>query len=309
MTMIKAFENLNIEKSWVTVGSFDGVHLGHQALARYLSDSAHSQGSQAVVVTFSPHPAVFFKRVPEAYSLTSPRERERLLHEAGIDKVVTVEFNQEVANLPAADFMQMIKNSLGLTHLVAGFNFALGRERSGDIPTLKELGKQLGYEVEVIEPQMVNGEVISSSQVRKLLADGELARANQCLGRPYSLEGYVIHGEHRGHHLGFPTANLDIAIDRLLPARGVYASRAIVNGNVFTAVTNIGVRPTFENPLPTPRVEPHLLDQQEDLYGKYLSLELIEFLRPEKAFNSPEDLIAQVKRDIQKTRELLDHAQ
>jgi riboflavin kinase/FMN adenylyltransferase len=309
MTMIKAFENLNIEKSWVTVGSFDGVHLGHQALAKTLATSAHRQGSQAVVVTFSPHPAVFFKRVPEAYSLTSPRERERLLHEAGIDKVVTVEFNQQVANLPAADFMKMMKIALGLTHLVAGFNFALGRERSGDIPALKELGKQLGYKVVVIEPQKINSEVISSSQIRKLLADGELTRANQCLGRPYSLEGYVIHGEHRGHHLGFPTANLDIAADRLLPARGVYASKAIVDGKSFTAVTNIGVRPTFENPLPTPRVEPHLLDQQEDLYGKYLRLELIEFLRPEKAFDSPDDLIAQVKRDIQKTRELLDHAQ
>lgn len=307
--MIKAFENLNIEKSWVTVGSFDGVHLGHQALAKTLATSAHRQGSQAVVVTFSPHPAVFFKRVPEAYSLTSPRERERLLHEAGIDKVVTVEFNQQVANLPAADFMKMMKIALGLTHLVAGFNFALGRERSGDIPALKELGKQLGYKVVVIEPQKINSEVISSSQIRKLLADGELTRANQCLGRPYSLEGYVIHGEHRGHHLGFPTANLDIAADRLLPARGVYASKAIVDGKSFTAVTNIGVRPTFENPLPTPRVEPHLLDQQEDLYGKYLRLELIEFLRPEKAFDSPDDLIAQVKRDIQKTRELLDHAQ
>jgi len=307
--MIKAFENLNIEKSWVTVGSFDGVHLGHQTLAKNLAENAHRAGSQAVVITFSPHPAVFFKRVPEAYSLTSPRERERLLREAGIDRVVTVEFTQEIANLSAVDFMQMMKSNLGLTHLIAGFNFALGRGRSGDIPTLKELGKQLGYEVEVIEPQKINGEIISSSQIRKLLSDGELARANQCLGRPYSLEGDVIHGEHRGHHLGFPTANLDIAPDRLLPARGVYASRAVVDGKVYTAVTNIGVRPTFENPLPTPRVEPHLLDQQEDLYGKYLRLELIEYLRPEKAFDSPDDLVSQVKRDIERTRELLNHAQ
>jgi riboflavin kinase/FMN adenylyltransferase len=309
MTMIKAFENLNIDNSWVTVGSFDGVHLGHQALARSLAESAHEQGSQAVVITFSPHPAVFFKRVPEAYSLTSPRERERLLREAGIDQVVTVEFNEKVANLPASEFMQILKMKIGLIHLVVGFNFALGRGRSGDIPTLKELGNQLGYEVDVIEPKLTNGEIVSSSQIRMLLVDGELSRANQCLGRPYLLEGNVIHGEHRGHHLGFPTANLDIPPDRLLPARGVYASRAIVDGIAYSAVTNIGVRPTFENPLPTPRVEPHLLDEQHDLYGKYLRLELLEFLRPEKAFDSPDDLIAQVKRDIQKTRELLDNGQ
>ena len=307
--MIKAFENLNIENSWVTVGSFDGVHVGHQALARDLAKRAHDQGSQAVVITFSPHPAVYFKRVPQAYSLTSPHERERLLREIGVDHVITVEFNQEVANLAAGDFMRLLQTRLGLTHLVAGFNFALGRDRSGDIPALQELGKEFGYVVEVIQPQNFSGEVISSSLIRKLLTDGELTRANQCLGRPYSLEGDVIHGEHRGNRLGFPTANLDIAVDRLLPAKGVYASCVDVGGKRYTAVTNIGVRPTFENPLETPRVEPHLLDQQEDLYGQYLRLELIDYLRPEKAFDSSQELIDQVKHDIQKTRELLDHAQ
>ena len=307
--MIKSLENLNIENSWVTVGSFDGVHVGHHALARDLAKHAHDQGSQAVVITFSPHPAVYFKRVPQAYSLTSPHERERLLREIGVDHVITVEFNQEVANLAADDFMRQLKSGLGLTHLVAGFNFALGRDRSGDIPALQELGKRMGYTVEIIQPQIFSGEIISSSLIRKLLSDGDLARANQCLGRPYSLEGDVIHGEHRGNRLGFPTANLDIAGDRLLPAKGVYASCVNVGGKRYIAVTNIGVRPTFDDPLETPRVEPHLLDQQEDLYGQYLRLELIKYLRPEKAFDSSQDLIDQVKRDIQKTRELFDHAQ
>jgi riboflavin kinase/FMN adenylyltransferase len=160
-----------------------------------------------------------------------------------------------------------------------------------------------------VPPFKINGEVVSSSQIRKLLAEGQLNQANRCLGRPYSVEGNVIHGEHRGNLLGFPTANLDIAPDRLLPARGVYASRVKVDGKKYIAVTNIGVRPTFDNPLPNPRVEPHILDLDGDLYGKYLKLELLEYLRPEETFASPQDLITQVNLDVKKTRELFDHAQ
>lgn len=305
--MIKAFEDLNIEHSWVTVGSFDGVHLGHQSLAHDLVTQAHQHNSQALVVTFNPHPAVFFKRVPLAYSLTSPQERERLLGNLGIDQVITIDFGQQIASLSARDFMQAMKEKLGITHLVVGFNFALGHGRSGDLPTLQALGLELGYSVDIISPFKMDGEIISSSQIRKLLGDGQLSQANQCLGRPYSLEGPVIHGEHRGNRLGIPTANLDISPDRLLPARGVYASKVHVGGKIFTAVTNIGVRPTFANPLENPRVEPHILVLEEDLYGKYLKLELIEYLRPEKAFDSPEELITQVNQDIRKTRELIDH--
>lgn len=307
--MIKAFENLNIEQSWVTVGSFDGVHLGHQTLARELVLHAHQQNHQAVVITFSPHPAVFFKRAPLGYSLTSQDERERLLKALGIDQIVTIEFNSEIANLSARDFMLAMKESLGITHLAVGFNFALGRGRSGDISTLQALGSELGYKVDIVPPFKINEEVISSSQIRKLLAEGQLNQANRCLGRPYSLEGNVIHGEHRGNLLGFPTANLDIAPDRLLPARGVYASRLKVDGKKFMAVTNIGVRPTFDNPLTNPRVEPYILDLHDDLYGKYLELELLEYLRPEETFATPQDLITQINLDVNKTRELFDHVQ
>jgi riboflavin kinase/FMN adenylyltransferase len=221
--------------------------------------------------------------------------------------VVTIEFNEVVAALTAEQFMLEVKETLGITHLLVGSDFALGHGRSGDIPALKALGEQIGFIVETLSPVKVNGEVVSSSQIRSLLLDGNLQQANRLLGRAYSLEGYVVHGEHRGNKLGFPTANLDIAANLLLPAKGVYACRALVNDTVYTAVTNIGVRPTFENPLPSPRVEPHLLDLEGDLYGKFLQLELIEYLRPEKAFDSPQDLVAQVNRDIQKTRELIDH--
>jgi riboflavin kinase / FMN adenylyltransferase len=305
--MIKAFKSIAVEKSWVAVGSFDGVHLGHQALARDLAARAHADGNKAVVVTFSPNPAVFFKRAPLAYNLTSIQERERLLLDLGIDSVITVEFDQQVAGLSARDFMKTMKEKLGITHLVVGFNFALGHDRAGDIPALQALGTEMGYAVEVVPPFKVKGEIISSSQIRKALSDGKLAQANAGLGRAYALDGKVVHGEHRGNKLGFPTANLDVAADRLLPAMGVYACSAIIDGKSYTAVTNIGVRPTFENPIKTLRIEPHLLEMKQDLYGCSMKLVFLHYLRPEKAFGSADELIAQVNKDIQKTRELIDH--
>lgn len=299
--------NYSLQHSWVTVGSFDGVHRGHQELIQHLVEGAHHDQSPAVVITFHPHPASIFKRIPQAYTLTSPESREALLRALGVDHVITLKFDAELANLTALNFMELLKKHLGITHLLIGFDFALGRNRSGDLDSLQQIGKLLNYQVEVIRPVKVNGETISSTQIRNLLQEGKIKQANTMLGRPYTLEGPVIHGEHRGTGLGFPTANMDIPSDRLLPARGVYAGWGIVEGKTYQAVTNIGVRPTFANPLSEPRVEPFLLDLQEDLYGKLLKLELIEYLRPEKTFPTPADLVEQVNRDIQTAREILLH--
>ena len=293
-----------LQNSWVTVGSFDGVHRGHQELARHLVKQAHQDHSQAVVITFYPHPAIFFGRAPLGYSLTSPQEREELLYNLGVDHVLTLKFDAEIASLTALNFMQLLKKHLGITHLLIGFNFALGRGRTGDLDSLQQFGKLFGYTVEIFQPVKFDGDVISSSQIRNFLQEGQLKRANAFLGRPYSLAGKVIHGEHRGNLLGFPTANLELSPEQLLPARGVYASRAIVGDKTYLAVTNIGIRPTFANPLDSPRVEPHLLDLHEDLYGKKLKVELIEYLRPEQAFSNSADLVVQVNRDILETREI-----
>lgn len=307
--MVKALKRVHYDRSWVSIGSFDGVHLGHQSLIRELVNSAHREGTAAVVITFSPHPAVFFKRVPLAHNLTGPGEREGLLLALGIDQVITIDFDQQFADLTARDFMGQLKEALGITHLLAGDNFALGKDRSGDISSLRELGTELGFSVDIFPPTRIEGEIISSSRIRKYLTEGQISRANACLGRSFSLEGKVVHGEHRGHSLGFPTANLDLPQDRLLPARGVYACKARVDEKTYMAVTNIGVRPTFDDPLPSPRVEPHLLNLQDDLYGKQLKLEFIEYLRAEKAFDTPGDLVEQVNRDIQLAREMLQNDQ
>ncbi len=309
MDFFSDFNELKIERSWCTVGSFDGVHLGHQALIKRLVDGAHNTNSLSVVITFSPHPAVFFGRSISAFTLTRPEERIELLKGLGVDQVLTIRFDEQVACLSAAEFMRGLKNNLGLVHFLAGYDFALGHDREGNVNSLKAIGDEMGFQVEEIPPVTGEAGVISSSRIRDLLHRAKLTEANRLLGRPYSLEGEVVSGEHRGHKLGFPTANLDIAPDRLIPAKGVYACRAQVDGKTYIAVTNIGVRPTFENPLPEPRVEPHLLDLEGDLYGHFLKLELIEYLRPEQVFASPEELIAQVKRDIEKTREVIPHVE
>ena len=305
METLQSLQSNKVNRSWVAVGAFDGVHLGHQSIFRHLVDGAHQSGCEAVVITFDPLPAVFFQHLKTGFALTTLLERQELIKAVGVDRVVTLNFDQELADVSAPDFMKSLKESLGLEKLLAGFNFTLGKDRAGNVSELKEIGQTLGYEVEVQEPIKVNNEIISSSNIRQLLHKGNIRKANEFLGRPYSLIGEVVHGEHRGGKLGIPTANLSIPAERLLPPNGVYVTRAHVGEKTYQSVTNIGVRPTFDNPLLLPRVEPHLLDSEAHLYGETLKLEFIEYLRPELKFPDGQALVAQINLDIQKTREVL----
>ncbi len=295
------------QPAWVTIGSFDGVHLGHQSLIKQLVERAHAAGELAVVVTFWPHPATFFHRAPLAYALTSPIERRDLLTALGVDGVLTLTFDQDLANLDAEAFMGDLRKQVNATRLLVGPNFALGKDRGGDVKILIEIGNKMGFRVSAVEPLLSGGEMVSSSLIRMDLAANNVRKATEKLGRPYSLSGKIVHGEHRGTRLGVPTANLELILERLIPGNGVYATRAWLDGKAYIAATNIGVRPTFENPLPAPRVEPHLLDIQEHLYGQQLKLEFIEFLRPEVKFDNSEALVAQIQLDIARTRQVFEH--
>ncbi|MCX6053671.1 MAG: bifunctional riboflavin kinase/FAD synthetase [Chloroflexi bacterium] len=305
MNLITSLEGISSSRSWITVGTFDGVHRGHQFLIGQLVDQAHRSKEAAIVITFWPHPATFFHRAPLANALTSPEEREALLLELGVDQVLTLQFDHPLAEIEAADFMQILKNKLNVVQFFAGPNFALGKGRTGSLPRLEEISRQLGFEIKQMDPLLSRDGMISSSQIRADLASQRLREANQKLGRAYSLSGAVIHGEHRGEKLGIPTANLDIPSERLVPANGVYVTRALLNGRAYDSVTNIGVRPTFQDPLAFPRVEPHLLDFKEQLYGHPLTLQFIDFLRPEIKFASGEALVAQIQKDIASAREVL----
>lgn len=294
-----SLNNVNLHNTWLTIGSFDGVHLGHQFIVRQLTEGAHAEGAKAVVLTFHPHPAVVLGKREKALYLTSPEERANLLGELGVDVVITHPFNLEISKTSARDFISQIKARLGLRHLMIGHDFALGRDREGDAEALRRLGAEFDYSLEVISPLTTREVIVSSSKIRSALEAGEVAEAARLLGRAYHVSGEVVHGEGRGRTIGIPTANLEIWEERMLPKAGVYVCKARIMEKTWGAVTNIGVRPTFETDDPQPTVEAHLLKFEGELYGYELHLDFISRLRDEKRFASVDELVAQIQTDIQ----------
>jgi riboflavin kinase/FMN adenylyltransferase len=300
-----ALDNVHLEGVWLTIGSFDGVHRGHQEIIHSLTAEAHQNGASAVVLTFFPHPAEVVRGRNFPFYLTTPEEKAEILGDLGVDYVITHPFDHQVAATPALEFMNHLHEHLGMRHLKIGHDFALGRGRDGDAQALSEIGKTLGYSVEQIPPFMLDGQIVSSSRIRFMLGVGQVAEAAHLLGRNFSITGKVVLGDQRGRTIGFPTANLELWQMRTIPAAGVYVCRTAVNGIAYDAVTNIGVRPTFEaNPVP-PRVEAHLLDFDGNLYGTSLKLEFVTRLRGEQRFASVNDLIAQIHRDVEAARQIL----
>jgi len=280
----------------LTVGVFDGVHLGHRHLLDYLKRQASAGDYLAGVVTFIQHPLEVLSPQTRLVRLTTLEERASLIREQGIDLVVPLSFTAELAQLSARDFVSLLLHHLKMRGLVVGPDFALGKGREGDAFRLHELGKELGFWVEVVTPRLVDGEVASSTNIRQALARGDVTTVRRLLGRPYALVGPVGRGEERGRLLGFPTANLQVNSGQALPGDGVYATRAYLGNRSFLSVTNIGTRPTFGEGQRT--VEVYLLGFDGGLYGEQLRLELVERLRPEKRFSSPEELTAQIRRDV-----------
>ncbi len=308
MQHFRSLKDLHLQGAWLTIGAFDGVHLGHRALIEPFVAAAHAAGAPAVVLTFFPHPAVVLQGRRAPFYLSTPDEKAERLGALGVDVVITHPFNRRVAARSARDFMADLKVHLGLRMLWVGYDFALGRNREGDIPTLRRLGQEMGFEVRVVEAVRLDGEVVSSSRIRALLAAGEVQAANRLLGRPYEVPGRVVRGDGRGRRLGFPTANLKVWARRMVPGPGVYVARArLEDGRTFGAVVNIGVRPTFEVRPRAPRVEAHLLGFAGDLYGQCLTLAFLQRLREERRFPSPEALAEQIRRDVRRAEEVLAH--
>ena len=298
-----SLEGIDLHNSWLTIGSFDGVHRGHQEILRKLTAGAHEAGSPAVVITFFPHPSVVLGKRKDAHYLTSPEERAALLGYYGVDVVITYPFNRQVASTSAHDFIANLDEPLDINHLIVGYDFALGKDREGNVTRLKSLGEAFGYTVDSIPPFQLDGEIVSSSRIRDLLITGEVAQAARLLGRPYQIPGDVITGEGRGSTIGIPTANLAVWAEQTIPKSGVYVCQAEVNGETWGAVTNIGVRPTFDSGSSTPTVEAHLLDFHEDLYGQKIRLEFLSRLRDEQRFPSVNALVSQIHADIERARE------
>jgi riboflavin kinase/FMN adenylyltransferase len=312
-----SLDEIALQNAWLTIGIFDGVHRGHREILQPLVSGAHAAGEPAVVLTFTPHPAVVLGGKTDFKCLTTPDERLALLESLGVDVVITQTFSREFADQTAEDFMRHVKRSLGLRRLFIGYDTALGRGREGNAARLTEIGKELGYTVKAIPPLSDESGVISSTRIRQSIAAGNVSAAASDLGRYYDINGSVVYGDGRGHRINVPTANIQVPDGKIIPANGIYACWAWLehsgrgSGEIpgerekHPAATNVGVRPTFTPDLPTPAIEAHLLDFNRDLYGQPVRLEFVEYLRPEEKFSSVEALVEQIQADIDLTREIL----
>lgn len=304
MLHYRSLEEVTLPGSWLTVGVFDGVHRGHQQIIKRLVAGAHENELPAVLLTFDPHPAKVFGR-GDIKLLTLPGERARLLGEYGVDVVITHPFDMQVANTTAFDFMKRLKTRLGLEHLVLGYDAALGKNREGNAARLTEIGLELGYSVETVSALGDESGVISSTEIRKLVTVGKVREAAGLMGHPYRLQGMVTHGDQRGKSIGFPTANLDYAREKVLPAGGIYACWAYLGTEKHMAAVNLGTNPTFTPDKQTLNVEAYLLDFDRDIYGEVVLLEFVARLRDELKYDSVEALVRQIEADVKQTREIL----
>ena len=287
----------------VAVGTFDGVHVGHQALISRAVSLAREAGASAVVFTFQNHPLSVLapERAPSA--LTSSRERRRIFEALGVDLVVEERFTPELASLSAEDFLARLADTLAPRAIVVGENFSFGAGGRGTPDFLLARGKAMGIGVEKVPLLRRAGETVSSTRIRALLSAGDLRFAGELLGRPFALSGRVAHGDERGRTLGFPTANLSVLPGEACPAKGVYAVRVILSDGIERCgVANVGDNPTFGGV--EPRVETHILDFSGDLYDAPMTVRFVERLRAEQKFPSPEALVAQIRRDEQSAREI-----
>jgi riboflavin kinase / FMN adenylyltransferase len=288
------------QPTYVAIGSFDGVHLGHQALLQAMVQQARAAGLRTAALTFFPHPRRVMQTLPPRFYIYTLEDRVRLLAEQGIDLIITHPFDDEVRHIRAADFVDQLIEALDMKQLWGG-NFALGFQREGDVPFLRRQGEMKGFTVETLDELILwGGDVVSSRRIRRAMEDGDIETVNGCLGRLYCVRGRVIKGDQRGRTIGFPTANLALWDELLLPAYGVYATYAWVGERRWLAATNVGVRPTVNGSGVT--VEAHLLDFDDDIYGEEVRLEFVRRIRPEMKFPSLDALKAQIRADVESVR-------
>ena len=292
--------------SVVTIGTFDGVHLGHLAIIRYLLERTTERDGISTLVTFYPHPREVIQGRPVPV-LTTIEERAAILEKIGLDRFVVIPFTKEFSRLPAEDFVaDVLVNKVGVREVVIGYDHGFGHERKGNASLLREMGPRLGFEVDVIPVQVVDSHVVSSSEIRRSIERGDVETAAALLGRRYSMIGKVVAGDGRGRTIGFPTANLEIAHpQKIIPSDGVYAVLVEIEDDVLhPGMMNIGVRPTVDGT--TRKIEVHLIDFEEDLYGRELRVEFVGHMRPERKFASLEELTKQLSQDRLRCKAMLE---
>ncbi len=295
-----------MDDSVATLGVFDGVHVGHKEIMRHVRDAARERDLPGVVITFDRHPTDVLQNASEPF-ITSLEHRLQLFGEVGMDASVVIEFTADVAQMEAPEFARcFFRDLLGVNKLILGFDARFGHRAKGDIDMCREMEEELDMETEQVSPVYVEGKVASSTRVRKAVQEADLDLARKLLGRPFSLLGTVVHGAGLGRELGYPTANLDVHHE-LMPEAGVYATRVRVGGADYRSVTSVGDRKTFpELSTGHPVVEVHIIESDEDLYGKDVEVRFLERLRPQRRFDTAEQLVEQIGRDVRTARRILD---
>lgn len=305
MDIIIGIENIHrkFRNPVLTLGNFDGVHLGHQRIFKELVEEAQKIDGEAIVITFDPHPLRILDPQKCPPLITPFKKKLMLVERLGVDVVIVATFDLDLANLtPEAFVRQVLVDKIGVKKILVGYNYFFGKDRKGNVEMLKRLGEKCGFEVKVIDAMTVNDIPVSSSKIREFIQSGKMAEAAQLLGRNYLLIGKVIWGADRGKKLGFPTANLEV-LNGLYPKTGVYAVEVIMGDKTYPGVADVGYNPTFgENPL---SVEVHILDFSRDIYGEEIQLIFHQRIRDEKAFENPESLAQQIREDIDAAKKIL----
>jgi len=286
------------------IGVFDGVHLGHQYLIDKLKQRAKEQNLLSGVITFSPNPQSVLHPNTQLPQISDLKHRLSSLKELNIDLVAVLAFTPELAQLSAREFVALLKKCVKLRGLIVGPDFALGRGREGNAQILRTLGQEMAFTLETVPPFTIDGETVSSTLIRQALAQGDMTKVKKFMGRHFSISAKVVSADKRGRVLGFPTANLDINQGQALPHDGVYATVTHVDGKQFASASNIGIRPTFGGD-DKRTVETYLLNYEGNLYDKELVVGFVDKLRDEQRFASPQELIAQIEKDIERVRTII----
>lgn len=300
MEIIHSISNFSSKNaSYVTIGTFDGIHIGHQKILKDLISSAKENNRKSVLLTFFPHPRMVLQQNVSIELLNTIEEKSQLLEEMGLDYLIIHPFNKEFSRLTALDFVRdVLVNQLNTSKLIIGYDHHFGKNREGNIDQLREYSHLFDFKVEEIPAQDIDDVSVSSTKIRNALHSGHLKTANNYLGYHYMIHGTVVNGKKLGGKIGFPTANIDVAEDyKLIPKTGVYIIHSTIDGQNYKGMMNIGYRPTVDGNHQT--IEAHFFDFDGDLYGKFIKIEFLYFLREEQKFDSVEKLVLQLNKDKQ----------
>jgi len=297
------FEIKLYEATIATIGTFDGIHIGHQKILNSLVRFAEENGLKSVVITFDPHPRKIISKKKSIELINTIEEKKEKLKTLGVDYLIVQKFDQKFSETEANKFVEILKNNINIEKLIVGYDHRFGKNRNADINDLKKYGKELNFEIIEIDALEIEEVNISSTKIRLAIKDGNIRLANSYLGYNFSISGEVVKGHSRGKELGFPTANLKINEDKIIPKNGVYLVKSIIDNQDFYGMMNIGYNPTFNNK--SKKIETHFFNLNKNLYGKIIKIELLEYIREEKRFETIDELIQRLKLDREKCLKLI----